>query len=94
MLNDAVFLQGSAQVDPLAPALHLPVLKEPVNEVAPGEGAVISHAMLLSQLHDRVFVCNETGDAGAKVSVCKLRFKHFNWTKLPESVEGLRRCMH
>lgn len=67
MLNDAVLLQGSTQVDPLTPALHLPVLKEPVDELAAGKGAMISHSVLLSQLHDRVFVCDETGEAAAKV---------------------------
>lgn len=77
VLDDAVLLQGSAQVDPLAPALHLPILKEPVDELAAGEGAVISHAVFLSQLHDRVFVCDETGVAGkARMSVCKLGFSN------------------
>lgn len=67
VLNDAVLLQCSAQVDPLTPALHLPVLKEPVDELAAGKGAVISHSVLLSQLHDRVFVCDETREAAAKL---------------------------
>lgn len=66
MLNDAVLLQCSAEVKSLTSALCLSVLKEPVDQLAAGEGAMIRNAVLLSQLHEGVFVCDETGDTETK----------------------------
>ncbi|TNN67326.1 hypothetical protein EYF80_022433 [Liparis tanakae] len=47
VLNDAMLLQCAAQLQTPAPALRLPVLKEPVDQLAASKGALVCDAVLL-----------------------------------------------
>lgn len=56
VLNDAMLLQCAAQLQSPTPGLCLCILKEPVNQLAAGKGALICNTMLLSQLQNGVLV--------------------------------------
>ncbi len=58
-----MLLQCAAQLQSPTPALRLPVLEEPVNQLAAGKGALIRNAMLLSSLQNGALVPYEAGDA-------------------------------
>lgn len=61
VLNDAMLLQRPTQLHSLTPALHLPILQEPVNQLAARKRALIQNPVLLPQLQqDGVFVGDET----------------------------------
>lgn len=57
VLNDAMLLQCTAQLQSLSPAICLSILNEIVNQLAARKGALISNTMLLSQLQNGVLVC-------------------------------------
>lgn len=63
MLNDAMLLQCTTQLQSSAPALRLSILKEPVNQLAARKGALIGDTMLFSQLQNGVFAHYETEEA-------------------------------
>lgn len=60
MLNDAMLLQCTAQLQSPTTALCLSILKEPVNQLVAGKGTLICNTVLLSQLQNGVLFPYET----------------------------------
>lgn len=72
MLNDAMLLQCTAQLQAPTPALCLTILKEPVDQLVARKGSLICHTVLLSELQDGVLVPNET--EGSKTQKTQIGF--------------------
>lgn len=66
VLNDALLLQRTAQLQPPTPTFCLSILKEPVNQLAARKRATICNTVLLSQLQNGILVPYETEDAAQK----------------------------
>lgn len=66
VLNDALPLQCTAQLQPLTATFCLSILKEPVNQLAARKRTTICNTVLLSQLQNGILVPYETEDAATK----------------------------
>lgn len=82
MLNDAMLLQCTAQIQALSPALCFSILKKPVNQLAARKRAMICNTMLFSQLQDGVLVCYKTADKDMKAQRAHQLEKKLNSPKL------------